>query len=120
MVVSNIYLIFSPPSKLQSALAGCELVDVGEAAAQQRMVKSKEEIEVSNFEACPICSYYEPPPIYPGDQAGRGHGGCRRLGVPGGGGGGGAGVGGGQGRGGGHVQTHQVRGAARLHIQSYH
>ena len=39
----------SPLSKLQSALAGCQLVDVGEAAAQQRMVKSKEEIEVINF-----------------------------------------------------------------------
>ena len=32
--------------KLQSLLPGCTLVDVGKVTARQRMIKSKEEIEV--------------------------------------------------------------------------
>ena len=32
--------------KLQSALTGCDLVDVGLATSEQRMIKSEEEIEV--------------------------------------------------------------------------
>ena len=43
MIVMTVFPLFR---KLESLLPGCNLVDVGEAAARIRMVKSREEIEV--------------------------------------------------------------------------
>ena len=41
-----VYIELVVHRKLQSLLPGCTLVDVGKVTARQRMIKSKEEIEV--------------------------------------------------------------------------
>ena len=41
-----VYIEVVAHRKLQSLLPGCTLVDVGKVTARQRMIKSKEEIEV--------------------------------------------------------------------------
>ena len=41
-----VYIEMVAHRKLQSLLPGCTLVDVGKVTARQRMIKSKEEIEV--------------------------------------------------------------------------
>ena len=43
---SIVYIEVVAHRKLQSLLPGCTLVDVGKVTARQRMIKSKEEIEV--------------------------------------------------------------------------